>query len=235
VSTLRVRGPQAHPPGDHRFGQLDLEGHEAALRAHHHHRRHGRCLRQRQRGLHVGQPAGPAGTDAGQLVLHEGAEAAVQMHLRRDRVAGALQPRQQGLLEGGRLQQRALPEALLHPGAVEQVQVGDAEFGALAQDPPQHLRPRQGQHDVEAMPGRRRICECHPQARTLRVEGFDQPLAAQPTQQTHPQRVAHPGLQHRTDMPGAVIPQQHAIGVDPVALAQQHEIHRMDRHSRSAQ
>ena len=124
------------------LGELDLKRDKAALGPDHHQSGLAGVLSQGLLGPHLRDQAEPSGAEPWELVFDEGPEALVQMHLRGDGVSGALHAREQGLLDLAGLQQWALPVALLDPRTVDQVQMADPKFGALPQDPAQHLGSR---------------------------------------------------------------------------------------------
>ena len=113
------------------------------------------------------------------------------MHPGRHRVAGALHPRKQRIVHLVGCEQRRLPIALFNPGAVDQVKVGHAVFGHGAEQTAQHLGPRQGQNNVEAMAGRRWLVEVHLQHHDICIQGTDAALAQIAIQLTNPDAVAH--------------------------------------------
>ena len=215
-----------HRFGDHGLGKVEFKRNETPFRSDHHQRLSSRGVEQGLGCAHLSDPTGSTGTDLHQLILHERPEQPMLMHPGCNGVPRAFHPGLKRLLHLGRLKQRGLPEALVHPGRVDQMKVRHAELRHRSQDPAQHLRPRQSQNDVEAMAFRRGVGKGNPQGHRFGIQGAHHRLATEPIDQADPQLVAHTGPQNAADVIGTSIAKDHAI-VSPPAVSprQQDDVH----------
>ena len=113
----------------------------------------------------------------------------MQLHHWGNGVSGSLHPSQQGLLNTLRSQQRALPVALLHPSAVNQMQVANSEFSHRSENTAQHFGPWEGEHNVKAMTRRWCLTQFDIQAYMPLIDRLDDRLALLTTEQSDTQRV----------------------------------------------
>ena len=79
------------------------------------------------------------------------------------------------------------------------------------------------------MPRRRWLAELNREPHAARFHRLDHPLAAKPTEQTHPQAVAHLALQHLADVHRTLITQHDNIAGNPVDRMQQNDVHPFSR------
>ena len=215
-----------HPPGDHRLGQFQLKRHKSPFRTDHHHCRAWGLIRQPHRCTHICNPARPITTQANQFVFHEWAKTRMEVHLGSNGVAGPLHSRHQSVFQLFGREQGALPVALLHPSAVDQMQVLHTKLSHGAQDATQHLGPRQSQHQIKGMARWGWCCQLYLQHHGSRLNKHHLSNADLFAPHPHPHGVAHRGTKLAEDVLGTVITQPHPVWCQPaIPLPQQYQIH----------
>jgi hypothetical protein len=88
------------------------------------------------------------------------------------------------------MQERALSITRLHAGAMDQVEMVHAEFGALPQDAAQHCGPWQGQYKLEVVARWSWLAQLHIELYTAVADGLNHGQTAVTAQQ--PTRTVSP-------------------------------------------